>query len=290
LRNALLYDDGLVRVDRRKFALAEWGIEPYTTVNAAIARALEARGGQANIDEVADEVAARYSVRRSSVVMYARSPEFVAAGPGRIRLRADGEPIEEVKLRPLKLLPACVRVDGRWAFRATLNEKHLRGFSITVPQEFAAHLGAEPLGSVELRTEAGEDISVIRSSLFANIGRLRVIAERLGLGPGDQLFVVEPDEGGRVTFRTVRTAELQALPAADRLALLYGFDPPLRASALALSIDLPADASHHEVVARLRARRESDAADVLDGTVESGVGPADEGDATADDLASLLGL
>jgi hypothetical protein len=290
VRNALLYDDGLARVDRRKFALAEWGIEPYTTVNHAITRALEARGGEASIEEIADEVAAKYSVQRSSVAAYARSVEFISAGRGRIRLRVEGELVEEVALRPLKLVPGCVRIDGRWAQRFTINDKHLRGFSVTVPQEFAAHLGADPLDGIELRTDADEVISVIRASLVANIGRLRVVCGRLGIEPGDQLFVIAPDDGGSVTFHTVRAGELLERPARERLALLYGLAPPLRTADLAASIDLHEDASIHEIVARLRARRESDAADLLDGTVKSGDVPADTEDATADDLANLLGL
>lgn len=292
IRNALIYADDIVRVDRAKFAPAEWGLESYSTVTDAIGRALEERGGEGDVEEIADEISSRFSVKHSSVVAYAKSPEFVQAEGGRIRLRAPGEAVEDDQTkRALRSVPGCVLIDGRWAYRVPLKENHLRGFSPSVPHEFAAHLGAGPLTSIEVPTSGAGPISVVRSSLFANIGRLRTIAESLGLAAGDQLFIVSPAEpDGGVDFRALRRERLEGLSASDRLAMLYGFDPPFDLGSLAAAVELERAATVPEVAARLRARRENEAAEVIEDNLPSTGQEVGADEATADDLAELLGL
>jgi hypothetical protein len=263
-RNAIFIDPRIVRVDRDEFALAVWGVEEYTGVADAIERELLRRGGPARIQALADDLAARFEVSRSSVVAYARSQRFVQLPDGMVRLREADEPIEDRGLTPLGLQRGCVRLEGRWAYRVVLDDKLLGGYSATIPPAFAAHLGAAPLESILVPSELELPISVVRSALQPSLGRLRPVAECLGLQAGDLLFVVAPGDGDdRIRFRTVLTRALQEAAPRGRASLQLGLTADASGPDLARCLDLPSSASEDEVAARLRARREEDLAEAL---------------------------
>lgn len=260
LRNALLADDRIVRVDRDVFALAEWGLPEYSTVRDLIRQDLEAAGGEAAVSDIVERLTAGFDVRAASVLAYARGDDFVRVAPGVIRLRKDSEPIQDVQ-RPLESLRGCVRVGSRWAVRVTVTEPILRGFSVPLPAGLAAHFKVDAGKSATLPTDRSREISVVRRGLQDNIGRLRWVAEELGLVEGDMLFVQLPErEGDCISFAGVRRLDLDRANAAHRAGLMLGQSDSLSLNLARNALGMSSEAAPTEVVQRLRSRGEEDLA------------------------------
>ena len=286
LRNALLADDRIVRVDRDTFALAEWDLPAYSTVRDLIRQELERVGGEASIADIKERLTARFDIKASSIAAYTRAPEFVRVAPGIIRLRADDESIDDVE-RPLEALRGCVRMGRRWALRVEISHSLLKGFSVLLPSGMARHFGVAQGQSAQLATDLSSEISVVRRSLQDNIGRLRWVAEELGLSEGDILFIRLPERsGGRISFMGLSRAELEAAAPALRAGLLLGLREELTLSTACSTLGLTRRSTAADVVDRLHARGEVE----LAGLVGEVLGA--DGVSTVDtkDIGRMLGL
>ena len=286
LRNAMLSDDRIVRVDRAVFALEVWGLPEYSTVRDLMRQDIEAAGGQAAVSDIVERLTARYDVKAASIVAYSRGDEFVRVAPGVIRLRADDEPIEDVE-RPIESLRGCVQVGRRWAFRIEVTASLLRGFSVLLPNGLAPHFGVLAGESVTLRTDRSGVVSVVRRGLQDNMGRLRWVAEELGLVDGDVLLVLLPERaGGRLSFSGVRRIDLEQADAPRRADLLLGQDADLSLDLARRALGMPRGTRPSEVTARLRARGE----DALAALVGEVLGEGSVTDVDTSDIARMLGL
>ena len=89
LHSRLGEDPRVVRVGRREWGLAEWGLEEYSGIAEEIAERIERGGGRARLADVVAEVA-RFGVKDASVRVYAEVPMFVIEGEW-IRLSGEDE-------------------------------------------------------------------------------------------------------------------------------------------------------------------------------------------------------
>lgn len=286
LRNALLTDDRIVRVDKDTFALAEWGLAAYSTVRDLMRQELEAAGGEARIADIRDRLTARFDIKASSIDAYAKGSEFVRVSPGVIRLRGEHEGVEDLE-RPLHSLRGCVRIGRRWALRVEVTASLLKGFSLLLPSGMGPHFGVPQGESATLPTDRSGDISVVRRGLQDNIGRLRWVAQEMGLGEGDVLFVRLPERrGGRISFSGLLRSDVERANPRLRAALLLGQEESLTLSVACSALGMPRGSRPVEVVDRLRSRGEEELAEL----VAEVLGEGSTGTIDSSDIARMLGL
>lgn len=286
LRNALLADERIIRVDRDLFALEEWGLPIYSTVRDLMRQEIEASGGEADIAGMKERLTARFDIKASSIDAYARGPEFVRTAPGVIRLRGENEEVEDLE-RPLHTLRGCVRVGRRWALRVEVTGPILRGFSVTLPRGMGPHFGVPQGESATLRTDRSDEISVVRRGLQDNIGRLRWVAEELGLSEGDVLFVLLPErKGGRISFSSLSRADIGRANARKRAGLLLGQDKDLSLALACSALGMPRASRPAEVTDRLRSRGEHELAALVGEVLGEGTTTGVD----TSDIARMLGL
>jgi predicted transcriptional regulator len=286
LRNALLADDRIVRIDREMFALAEWGLETYSTIRDLMRQELQALGGEARIADIRDRLTARFDVKASSIDVYANSPEFVRSSPGVIRLRGEHEELEDLE-RPLHSLRGCVRIGRRWALRVEVTTSLLRGFSLLLPTGMGPHFGVPQGQSATLPTDRSGEISIVRRGIQDNIGRLRWVAQEMGLDAGDVLFVRLPErEGGRISFSGLARSVIERADARRRAGLLLGQESDLTLALACSALGMPRGSRPAEVVDRLRSRGEQE----LAALVAEVLGEGSTESIDTRDIARMLGL
>lgn len=194
--NQLSALNGVVKVDLRRWGLAEWTDDPYEGVANEIVQRIEEDGGSTLKSRLLQEIPDRFGVARSTVEAYIGTDRFETED-GYVRLSR----ASDIELRDLSTLSCIVwRPDGAPVYRFDVDARYLDGYSIKVPKEVAYHLGvglderttiecAEPPGSGE--------VSVIWRShdlLGPEIGRLRGALELVGARAGDEAFLsLDPD-------------------------------------------------------------------------------------------------
>lgn len=286
LRNAITSSSVINRADRDDFGLSEWSHEPYDSIEGLIRRHIERSGGEATLEAIVADLTSRFTVKEASIRAFAKTDAFVPTGPGTIRNREHGEEVEE-KDQPISALRDCSIRDGRWSIRMRVDAPLLRGFSRVVPAGFARHLGVQRRTSVRLPTALGLPITVVRKGMNDHIGRLRPIAESLGLTEGDVLVLLAPGEGKEaVSFDAIPRQRLDEATPEERIGLLLGVERPIGTSDLATALDMPATSTVAALAASLRIRGEAALAD----DVEAALASADRAGPATDDIAGLLGL
>lgn len=286
LRNALTSSPKFNRADRDVFALSHWKHEPYDSIEGLMQRFLERNGGEASLKDIIADLTSRFTIKEASIRAYAATDAFVPTSPGRIRNRGDDEEVEETA-QEVSSIPNCFVKDGRWALRIRVDTKMLRGHSAQVPAGFAHHLKVKRRTSVRLPTDIGHEISVVRKGMSDTIGRLRRVAETLGLADGDTLILHAPRlRRDPVSFSAIRRGELVRGDAVRRVALLLGVDDATDRRAVAESLGMPVRSTAFALAGALRARGESSlASDVL-----ATLGEHDRSGPATADIAGLLGL
>ena len=287
LKSRLSADPRIIRTDREAFGLAEWGLEPYDGLVNMMKRSIERQGGTAAIDDIISDLAKRFTFKERSVRTFARTDEFISAGRGRIRVREQHERPEEQEA-PTSASRGCVIIDHRWALRVTIDERLLSGYSVDLPQGFGRALGVARGEYARIDTDNGAKLGVSRRVMNDSLGRLRPVAESLGLEPGDVLFVIAPrTKREQVSFRAIEFEELAEMEDADRVAALLGIEGEVDAPTVARALGMPARSSVMALVTTLRNRGEPDLADDLASVLLDG---DDVGGVDAADIAEALGF
>lgn len=183
---------GVVRADKRRWALAEWVDEEYAGIAAEIIQRIENDGGSTPLNRLLRELPRRFGVSETSVRAYAGAPRFAIEG-GFVRLADEAS----IRLRPLGDV-----IDGRdergapwWAFE--VEDRYFEGYSLPgFPPELAVALGCDPGGSASatiVNLPGRRDLSVIwrlTSLAGASLGYLAEPLRRLGVRAGDRVRVV----------------------------------------------------------------------------------------------------
>jgi hypothetical protein len=165
----------------------------------------------------------------------------------------------------------------------------MRGFSAPLPKGFATRLGVPPLETAYFPTDLGDQISITRKGVTDAVGRLRSIIDALGLGPGDHIFLREPQrERDPITITAVRADEVDgSAEATAQAAALMGLPDLPDVRTVAEAIGLREDAPISAVADALRGRGEDLLARLV---VESFDAPPEESAPGVRDIADLLGL
>lgn len=214
VKNRLFEDERLVRLDKYRFALREWGMEEYSGIAEEIAQRIREHGGEAPLDVVVSDLVGTFGVAESSVRAYAEAPMFVREG-NRVRLRADHEAYaadaDLSGCSGVYLLP-----DGRISYLFQVDFDVLRGSGRSFPQALAIALGVAPGKQRAFICDAAE-LRVtwpMASATGPAMGTTRTLAQSLDLGVGDYL---------RLTFNPGNMA--MAATGAARTFLASGAAP-----------------------------------------------------------------
>lgn len=287
LKNRLSDEPRIMRTDRDAFGLTEWGFEPYDGLVNMMKRSIERQGGVASIDDIIADLATRFTFKERSVRTFARTDEFISAGRGRIRIREDHER-EEEQPAPTSSSPDCVVIDRRWALRVTIDDRLLSGYSVDLPPGFGRVLGVSRGDYAKVEAEDDWVLGVSRRVMNDSLGRLRPVAESIGLEAGDVLFVIAPrTKKEKVAFRHHRFEELAEMEEDARVAALLGIDAALDTAAVARALDMPMRSSAAALIGTLRRRGEEGLADEL----ASALGEDRSGSVVdSADIAEALGL
>ncbi|AFR46969.1 sigma factor-like helix-turn-helix DNA-binding protein [Gordonia sp. KTR9] len=255
IRNALASDSRIVKTDRTRYGLAEWGLPRYEPVHLQIGAILADGDGAAPIDEVIATIRGRHDVSEATIRAY--------AGAGEFQIRGGVVTRREWAHRPRRTpgrTRGLYREDDLVHWATTITPAQCRGTGFNIPSAVAGLLGIGPGSPVTLETSLGTQ-TFTWASVQARSGSIRRFIDALELAPGTPVFF---DFGPR-TF-AVRRAELSTASPTAAILTRIGRRParltrPRLIRVLAESLWLPTDSTLDDVVDLLVRRREADLAD-----------------------------
>jgi hypothetical protein len=206
VRARLFEDARLMRVNRRQWALREWGLEEYTGIADEIAQRIREWGGKASVQTLVDELVRQFGVSANSVRVYVDAPMFVREN-GSVRMRRDDEPYmideELVSCRgAFRVGPSVI------SYLLPVDKDVLRGSGRGCPAGLAAALGVGPGTPRSFRAADGPLLLVSwpeTSALGPALGSTRGFADAVGAEVGDYLRLQFDS-----TLETVRAARVTA--------------------------------------------------------------------------------
>ena len=258
------------RVGKDRWALSEWPHDEYTGISDEIAQEIEACGGVATLDHLAEVIPARYGVAESSVRSLVHAPRFVVGTNGTVRLRNAADSIN-ARPRSLRETPRCYRVRGTWVIRIEVDQDLVRGSGRACP---AALAQSHDIGPGDRRVFRCHDSEVLlswndRASSGPTFGSLRNVTDQLACEEGDWLFFGPSDESS--AWRLPRSVSDTAQGVARAVLLTGGsadnLAHPRSWFADVLDLDKPAD--YRQIAEAFRTRQEDDLADLMPRSVGS---------------------
>ena len=251
LSNALRADPRIVRVGRDRWALADWGMEEYSTLAEWIGQRVE--DGPVPLADLLAE-AESLGVAENSVRAYASAAEFQTVDGMVSRV----DELQELDVNPEET-PGLYLVNGDLHLLTTVTHDHLRGSGSGVPRGVAAALdqhldpAAAVLDAIQPRT--GATVTTIRR--FLEAADIRE-GERIWLQfSADGRFDVQRATPRHATSGLAEILNVTALdtwiPATDDAAL----------QRLNEALGLDAGAPRRRTVSRFRHRRQDDIADLI---------------------------
>ncbi len=257
LSNAMAADPRTVRVGRDRWALADWGLEEYSTLAEWIGRRVEDR--PVPLQDLLAE-AGELGVSETSVRTYASSAEFQTV---------DGLVNRVEELPELDLdadeTPGLYRVDGDWFLLVTVTSEHLRGSGSGVPRGVAVALGIPLLGKRTLDSPLGEQ-TVGNTRTGATVSTIRRFLEAAGIGEGERIWMQFTADGRfdirRATPRSPGTGMAEILNVTGLDTWITATDDRAL-ERLNTAVGLDAGAPRRRIVSRFRHRRQDDIADLI---------------------------
>lgn len=177
-------------VGKGLFAPTAWGMPTYRGTFHALIDAIRERGGTAKVDEVTEEVIARFGCTRVSCSIYLAGPRFTVVD-GRVSLRGAAAIEEGVPARQRRVYDDLA---GGFVYAIDVDEDVFRGSGSFVPGAVAARLGLTTDTPVTVPSPAG-DLTVTFISASQNISSLRALALHFDAVVGDRLLLRLPKDG-----------------------------------------------------------------------------------------------
>lgn len=259
VRNALALDDRFTRVDRERYALAEWGHDAYDGIREAIGRELDANGGEVVFATLLDKLVTAYGAAPTSVTAYASALPYELRG-GLVRRR---ESVAATRKSPQRTARLYRHADT-WMYRLVLTNDHIRGSGFTVPIGLAQAGGCEQGSSRSMTSPLGPQVLRWTAPQPA-VGSIRRFIEHMGVQDGEIVFL---EIGDGENFSVVPASPAAEARGPVEAALrLVGHRAPWPAeplTAIAATIGLSASATWADVLESLRTRNDKDVAGLLE--------------------------
>lgn len=255
LRNAMSIDERFERVDRDRWALAEWGHAAYTGIRALVRDEVARAGGRIPMETLIEHITGTYSVTASSVVAYASAPPFEAQG-GIVRVATSGQSVRKTPERTRRLY----RRGDTWLYRIRVTKDHLRGSGSVAPIAIASILGLQ-FGETRLLDSALGPQTVNWTGNQPAFGTIRRFLLANDIEVDQEVFLVIGDRG-RFAIESIRPLAGDAI--AEALTLI-GADEGCDSAkaALAAAIGLPESTATLGIIAGYRERGDGEIADLL---------------------------
>ncbi|GAB19644.1 hypothetical protein GOEFS_092_00690 [Gordonia effusa NBRC 100432] len=263
IRNALVSDDRIIKTDRNHYGLARWGGERYLPVHRQIGALLDAAGGTATIDEIADVIQAKYAVSEASIRAYASSGEFETRGHTVARRARPYRPRKSPSSTR-----ALYREGDTVHWQTMITAAHIKGAAFNIPSALAGIIGVGPGSPVTLESPFGPQ-HFTWASVQARCGSIKRFVTRMPLAQGSSVFI----DFGPGTFDIRSAPQLAGRSATSQILGHLGRTPArLRNGDLIVvlreALWLPADATVDAVIATLEQRKESALAQLVRSTLD----------------------
>lgn len=256
VRNAISADPRITRVGRDSYGLAAWGLEEYAGIRELIGRYVDARGGEATLDELVTDLTERFDVAETSVRAYAMAfPYLVRAG--RVMRRAEGSQ-EQGRLSDSRRTYAR-GTDLLYRFQIT--EDHWRGSGSVMPADLARLLGLREGDTRHLASVDGQQ-SMYWTGLQPSLGSVKRLVESLNVQPGQWVMAAFESEGN-FDLRPLVVSGKEGLALAQALTGTQGVPPGEARSAIAEALGLPRESPWASIIAAAQSRGEDDLANAL---------------------------
>ncbi|MDC7104024.1 sigma factor-like helix-turn-helix DNA-binding protein [Corynebacterium falsenii] len=194
--NQLSTDPRLLRASKSEWALAEWGLDTFTTIAGMIGKLIDEtepdEEGRKSVplDRVIEELRS-YKVKPSSVRAYSSAGLFKTVN-GRVYR------ITEDELEPMDKDPqdckGLYRVGSSWSLLCEVSKDHLRGSGVPIPSGIAAFYGMKPLEELELSSHLGSQYVRANRVNGVSTSTIRRFCEELKLDIGERIFLEFRDD------------------------------------------------------------------------------------------------
>jgi|GEM_PF-1816923 len=213
LRSRLLDDDRFIRVNKRHFALATWGLEEYSGITQEIIERIERDGDSTDLEALVAELVRQFEVSELSVRAYANAPMFVIE-KGAIRLRGGSDEYSiDAQIETVQgLFPDPDRGLVHLVIPADADLRQSSG--ATVKEPVAAALGMKPGDRLVFTAGAGGEQIVLswpESSVAGPyLGGTRALFQTVEGEAGDEcVLTLDPQRGG-VSVRGIPNGDINA--------------------------------------------------------------------------------
>ena len=252
IRNALATDERIVRVDKRSFGLALWGLETYSGIRELIGRYLDSNDGSADLEDLVGDLTGKFDVAENSVRAYASSFPFELR-EGRVSRQDPDAPPKEGNLGAAR---RCYATPQGVAFRFQVTAEHWRGSGSVIPTDLARCIGLKEGDSITLPCSDG-DQAVYWTGLQPSIGSVKRLVEHLGIKPGEWATAVF-GLNGDFSLRGMDLAGLSGLSLAQTMTGTGHVPQGDERGAIAVALSLPAQSDWSAIIAAARDRGEDD--------------------------------
>ncbi|WP_238421003.1 sigma factor-like helix-turn-helix DNA-binding protein [Gordonia sp. 'Campus'] len=255
IRNAFTSDARIVKTDRTRYGLAEWGLPRYESVHLQIDAILSDRDGAVPLDDIIATIRGRHDVSEATIRAYAGAGEFQIRGGVVTRRERPHRP-----RRTPGRTRGLYREDDAVHWATTITPAQCRGTGFNIPSALAGVLGIGPGTPISLETPLGPQ-TFTWASVQARSGSIKRFIDALELTAGAAVFL----DFGPDTF-AVRRAEHSGASPTSAILTRLGRRPervarPRLTRILAESLWLPTDSTTDRIIDLLVSRRETDLAD-----------------------------
>ena len=199
--NALSIDPRTVRISRKEWALASWGLSEYSSIAMSIRHVLKSQEHPTSIEDVVTSLMKDLGLKESSIRAYCQAPMFIIEN-GAIRLRRDDEPYtyDNVSLKDAKGVFALG--SNRVSLLFEVDSELLRGSGRSLALAAGCLLGVVPKRPLTFNNQDGLSVTLTypeTSISGPSVGSLRPFSETLGAELGNLLTLTFDESDMSVT-------------------------------------------------------------------------------------------